>query len=199
MRVQIRLLAPSTRIAQDAPREGADGGDSPGKRYRIQAPPCGDPRCRCGWVYLSDGGRRARHLVCTGLGSHDLPGPHRSKCRPRGRHRWRLSTRCVRDRHGCGDGGCAPQKFHPTGVRHRSRGPAASYATAGVPESEYSWCSPLSTDFARTSAPGIHRRRDSGFEARADPAGGPGTPGPVRCADARRCSGQPTAERVVSH
>jgi len=44
--------------------------------------------------------------------------------------------------------------------------------------SEYSWCSPPSTDFARTSAPGVHRRRDSGFEARADPAGGPGTPGP---------------------
>jgi hypothetical protein len=74
--------------------------------------------------------------------------------------------------------GCAPKKFHPAGVCHRSRGPAAPYAAyapqnflsggvrhrsggpaapyaiAGVPESEYSWCSPPSTDFARTIAPG---------------------------------------------
>jgi putative transposase len=28
--------------------------------------------------------------------------------------------------------------------------------------------------FARMGAPGVHRRRDSGFEVRADPAGGPG-------------------------
>ena len=38
---------------------------------------------------------------------------------------------------------CAPQKFHQAGARHRSRGPAAPYATAGVPESEYSWCNRL--------------------------------------------------------
>ena len=56
--------------------------------------------------------------------------------------------------------------------------PQLLYRNAGVPESEYSWCNPPSTDFARTSAPGIHERRDWGFGARADPAGGPGTPGP---------------------
>jgi hypothetical protein len=52
------------------------------------------------------------------------------------------------------------------------------YGSAGVDPSEYSWCKPPSTDVARTSAPGVHRHRVSTFEVRADPAGGPGTPGP---------------------
>jgi len=61
---------------------------------------------------------------------------------------------------------------------HPFSGPCSSYGSAGVDQNEYSWCNPPSTDFARTSAPGVHRHRGSAFEVRADPAGGPGTPGP---------------------
>ena len=86
---------------------------------------------------------------------------------------------------------CAPQKF-PSGRRSSSEQAQQRRATAGVPEGEYSWCSPPSTDFARTSAPGADRRRDSDFGARADLGEGRVRRVPARCADVRRCNERPT-------
>jgi len=74
-------------------------------------------------------------------------------------------------------GACAPQKCHPACVVPDFNG----FSVSADPDcrrrqTEYSWCNPPSTDFARTSAPAEGRVRRV----------------PARCVDVRPCSGQPT-------
>ena len=52
------------------------------------------------------------------------------------------------------------------------------YRDVVVGTTEYSWCNPPNTGFARTRAPGTHRCRASALDRRTEPRGGPGTPGP---------------------